>query len=110
MSAVLELKNRTNHTPTTAPVVVVGTGPVGIRFVEELLAREPQTPVVIYGNEPWEPYNRVRLTSLLTGELTLAGIQNPLKLNEHHQVVQHHSYATGGHGHDEYIPGCLAPD
>ena len=50
----------------------------------------PHTPLVIYGNEPWEPYNRVRLASLLIGELNFAAIQNPLKLMPHHRVVQHH--------------------
>ena len=77
---------------TNAPaVVVIGTGPVGIRFVEELLRRSPETPVVIYGNEPWEPYNRVRLANLLTGEIDFSSIQNPLKLAAHNQVIQHHN-------------------
>lgn len=76
-----------------SPVVVIGTGPVGIRVVEELLQRDPRTPVVIYGNEPWEPYNRVRLSSLLSGELNLSGIQNPVKLPAAHRVVQHHDCA-----------------
>ncbi len=91
MSAVLEENSYHAETDTTTPVVVVGTGPVGIRFVEELLQRQPDTPVVIYGNEPWEPYNRVRLASLLTGELNFAAIQNPLKLTGQHRVVQHHN-------------------
>jgi len=91
MSAVLKEINMQRQHDGVLPIVVVGTGPVGIRFVEELLQREPDMSVVIYGNEPWEPYNRVRLASLLTGEVSLAGIQNPLKLNKHHHVVQHHN-------------------
>jgi nitrite reductase (NADH) large subunit len=91
MSAVLEENSFYADPLTTAPVVVIGTGPVGIRFVEELLQRKPSMPVVIYGNEPWEPYNRVRLASLLTGELNFAAIQNPLKLEIHHRVVQRHN-------------------
>jgi len=91
MSAVLEENTYHADAQTAAPVVVVGTGPVGIRFVEELLRRNPHTPLVIYGNEPWEPYNRVRLASLLSGELNFAAIQNPLKLMTHHRVVQHHN-------------------
>jgi len=91
MSAVLKETDFNLETDSELPVVVVGTGPVGIRFVEELLQRDPGISVVIYGNEPWEPYNRVRLASLLTGEVTLAGIQNPLKLKDHHHVVQHHN-------------------
>ena len=91
MSAVLEENTDRADDQTAPPVVVVGTGPVGIRFVEELLRRNPHTPLVIYGNEPWEPYNRVRLASLLSGELNFAAIQNPLKLMPHHRVVQHHN-------------------
>lgn len=52
-----------------APLVVVGAGPVGMRLCQELLHLLPETPVVVYGSEPWEPYNRVRLSSLLAGEV-----------------------------------------
>ena len=67
MSAVLQ---QTLVPPTAragAPIVVVGTGPVGIRVVEEILKRDPGTPILVYGDEPWEPYNRVRLSALLSG-------------------------------------------
>lgn len=50
------------------PVVVVGAGPVGMRVAQELTRRNPATPVVLYGEETSEPYNRVRLSSFLTGE------------------------------------------
>jgi nitrite reductase (NADH) large subunit len=89
MSAVLQ---ETLVTPTArdeAPIVVVGTGPVGIRVVEELLKRDPGTPILVYGDEPWEPYNRVRLSALLSGEINLAGILNPPRLPDDHRVVQH---------------------
>jgi nitrite reductase (NADH) large subunit len=63
------------------PVVVVGTGPVGMRVAQEILKREPARRLVIYGNEPWQPYNRVRLSGLLAGQ-----------------------YAWGS---TDYDPGCL---
>ena len=91
MSAVLDENLLHTDAEAATPVVVVGTGPVGIRFVEELLQRSPDTRVTLYGNEPWEPYDRVRLAGLLTGELNFAGIQNPLKLPGRHQVIQHHN-------------------
>ena len=53
------------------PIVVVGTGPVGVRVAQELARLAPRVPVVVYGNEPSLPYNRVRLSSLLAGELSL---------------------------------------
>jgi len=91
MSAVLKHNLLHADTGTETPVVVVGTGPTGIRFVEQLLQRKPDTPIVLYGNEPWEPYNRVRLAGLLTGEVDFAGIQNPLRLPPQHRVVQRHN-------------------
>lgn len=92
MSAVLRENFIESGEQSELPVVVVGTGPVGIRFVEELLQRDPDISIVIYGNEPWEPYNRVRLASLLTGEANLTEIQNPLSLKDQHRVVQHHNH------------------
>ena len=76
------------------PVVIVGTGPVGIRTAQELLSRRPDTPVVIYGDEPWHPYNRVQLSALLSGELSLPAIDNALRVPEGATVVQHHNCAV----------------
>lgn len=55
----------------TAAIVVIGTGPVGMQFVRELSDRELELPIVIYGSEPVAPYNRVRLSDYLAGELYL---------------------------------------
>lgn len=56
------------------PVVVVGSGPVGFRAVQEILRVAPQTRVVWYGDEPWQPYNRIKLSSFLAGELSWAAL------------------------------------
>lgn len=50
------------------PIVIVGTGPVGIKALITLLEKNPQENIVIYGDEPWEPYNRVKLSSFLAGD------------------------------------------
>lgn len=52
------------------PIVIIGSGPVGMRFVNELVQYSEQHPIVIYGDESWLPYNRVRLSSLLAGDVT----------------------------------------
>jgi nitrite reductase (NADH) large subunit len=52
------------------PIVIIGTGPVGIRMLEELHTASLYHPIIIYGGEPWMPYNRVRLSSLLAGEVS----------------------------------------
>jgi len=59
---------------TTVPldqkaVVVIGAGPVGMHFVNELLGKTSEHAVVVYGNEPWKPYDRVRLSSYLAGDV-----------------------------------------
>ena len=50
-------------------IVIVGAGPVGIHFIHELMKRECGLPVVVYGGEPWKPYDRVRLSSYLAGDV-----------------------------------------
>lgn len=63
-------RNSSPHGSKAAPpIVIVGAGPVGIRTAQELLRRHTDLPVVIYGEEPSEPYNRVRLSSYLIGEI-----------------------------------------
>ncbi|MFZ5530270.1 MAG: NAD(P)/FAD-dependent oxidoreductase, partial [Pseudomonadota bacterium] len=58
-------------TTAAAPVVVVGGGPIGVRFVRELRRRAPTQPVVLYDSEPFAPYNRVQLTAFLAGEISV---------------------------------------
>lgn len=76
------------------PIVVVGSGPVGVRTVQELLRRDPHCAIVLYGDEPWEPYNRVRLSSFLSGADDLAALRNALTLPLGSRVVQHHHCAV----------------
>jgi nitrite reductase (NADH) large subunit len=66
--------------PATQPVVIVGTGPVGMRAADELARRAPQMSLVVFGAEPWEPYDRVRLSSLLAGEIRLRELDQPPRL------------------------------
>ena len=63
--------SQTEISHDTAAVVVVGTGPVGMQFVYELLRRNLDLPVVVYGSEPVKPYNRVRLSDYLAGDMAL---------------------------------------
>ena len=57
-----------------APVVIIGAGPVGMRVQEQLGRLAPDTPVVVFGDEACLPYNRVRLSSLLAGQVTAGEI------------------------------------
>jgi len=70
----------TTGKPAQAPprVIVIGSGPVGMRFVQELFKRMPAAPVQLFGNEPFQPYNRVQLSALLAGEVRRDAIDIPL--------------------------------
>lgn len=50
-------------------IVVIGSGPVGIRFVQELIKRQPGSRITVFSNEPYQPYNRVQLSSVLAGDV-----------------------------------------
>src|SRR5690348_15005904 len=52
----------------SAPIVVIGAGPAGVRVTQELTRRMPDHPIVWYGAENCQPYNRVHLSSLLEGD------------------------------------------
>ena len=73
-----ELAPALSFQSTEKPIVVVGMGPVGIRVTEELLRLEPGRPIIIYGDEPWDPYDRVKLSSLLAGTASWSSLFNPL--------------------------------
>ena len=65
---VVEYKKNCIDTKTAA-IVVVGSGPVGMQFANELMLRNIDIPVIVYGSEPVQPYNRVRLSDYLAGEV-----------------------------------------
>lgn len=82
MSVALKQAQLITASPASdrAPLVIVGSGPVGVRTVQELLRADPAQHIVLYGDEPWEPYNRVRLTQMLAGHSTWAEVFQSLKL------------------------------
>jgi len=68
--------------------VVVGAGPVGVRFVQKLHKLSPDTNIVLYGNEPWQPYNRVLLSSFLAGESSWEHLSVGLEVPDVPQIKQ----------------------
>ena len=62
-------------------LVVVGNGMAGIRAVEELLKLAPDLyEVTVFGAEPHPNYNRILLSPVLAGEMTIQDIiLNPLE-------------------------------
>lgn len=62
----------------SAPIVIVGNGPAGMEVARQLLARRADFHLVIFGAECHPPYNRVRLSSVLAGELGWDGVTDQL--------------------------------
>jgi nitrite reductase (NADH) large subunit len=61
--------------PASDPIVVIGNGMAGLRLLQDLrdaeggnATKDSMAPVVAIGAEPMEAYNRVLLSSLLSGE------------------------------------------
>ena len=78
------------QSPLTAnrhPIVIIGSGPVGIRALQLFVKQDPKVEVVIYGNEPWEPYNRVKLSTFLAGDLDWLGLIQDQKIPETDSVT-----------------------
>jgi len=61
------------------PFIVVGGGPSGMRAAQEL-ARRGERPVIMFSDERWGPYNRVKLTPLLAREVNLGQVAQTLDL------------------------------
>lgn len=67
---VAALEAAAEHAVAERPIVIVGSGPVGVRVANELHRRNSNADIVLYGAEAGEPYNRVRLSSLLAGDIS----------------------------------------
>ena len=73
-------------------LVVVGNGMAGARAVEEVLARGggDQFDIVMFGDEPYGNYNRILLSSILSGTQDAAEIFiNPLDWYRENNIVLH---------------------
>ncbi|MDX1491552.1 MAG: FAD-dependent oxidoreductase [Pseudohongiellaceae bacterium] len=59
-------------------IIVVGNGPVGVHFVNQLFHLGWDGELIIFGEEESPPYNRVQLSAFLNREISFAQLQNPL--------------------------------
>lgn len=73
------------------PIVIVGTGPVGMHMAKKLLEYGPESSIVLYGNEPWEPYNRVQLSTFLSGETNWRSLTELSRLPEDAKIIKRYN-------------------
>ena len=92
MAALLKAEPITETLPE--PVIIVGAGPVGVRAAQELRRRSPRLPLVIFGAEAWHPYNRVRLSSALAGEVSWASVSREVILPQDALTTAHFGCAV----------------
>ncbi len=52
------------------PIIVIGTGSVGVRFVYDFFHLKPNDKLKIFGGEEQQPYSRENLSEMLAGELS----------------------------------------
>jgi len=53
-----------------AQVLVIGGGPVGLKFTSEYTQVNPNANIIVFNNEAYPPYNRARLSLLLAGKIS----------------------------------------
>lgn len=70
-----------------APFIVVGGGPAGMRAAQEL-ARRGDRSILLFSDEHWGPYNRVKLTPLLAREVNLGQVRQTLDLDSADRVTR----------------------
>lgn len=72
------------------PVIVIGCGPVGVRFAENWLAYQEEIPVLLFGDEPHAPYERIQLGRLLQNATKTAPTELELSLPSNHPRLHIH--------------------
>lgn len=94
-------------------MVIIGSGPVGVRVAQELGRRRPGLPVVLFGAERREPYNRVRLSSFLAGEVRWDALTRDLELAPRPELQTRFGYAVDSIDRGERTvrdaSGCVQP-
>lgn len=76
-------------TGNNEPLLIVGNGPVGVHLVNELYRLGYDGPLTLFGEEPYAPYNRVQLSSLISGSCAWQSLNTRVHLREHWQTRYH---------------------
>lgn len=63
------------------PIIVIGAGSVGVKFVNELLFRQPGALIKIFANGDDLLHNRKKLSQLLAGDITKESLDSTNKIH-----------------------------
>ncbi|WOD62775.1 nitrite reductase large subunit NirB [Niallia taxi] len=68
-------------------LVLIGNGMAGVRTIEEILKRNADTfEITIIGDEPYPNYNRIMLSNVLQGKMTI----NDININDYEWYKDNH--------------------
>lgn len=70
-----------------AECIVVGAGPSGVAFAEHLARIDERCNILVLGDEPGRPYDRVRLSSLLAREVPAGALYTDQRLRARANVT-----------------------
>ncbi len=73
----------------TPHIIVVGAGPVGVRFINEYFQQNNRCHITLFGNEPYEPYNRVQLSNVLSRDKDYSDIASHLPNSSNHKTLNY---------------------
>lgn len=77
------MKNTKSTTKNlVSPIIIIGTGSVGVRLVHQLLYLQHDIPIKIFGDEANQPYGREHLQEMLAGKYTENQIHASSKIPE----------------------------
>ncbi len=68
------------------PIIVIGTGSVGVKFVHELIKQQPRVKFKVFGGEEQQPYSRENLSRLLAGDITKDSLYSTNKIRPSENV------------------------
>lgn len=68
-------------------LIVIGGGPVGVRFANELSQRKAAVRIKVFSDEGRVPYNRAKLSLLLAGQVNREGIDLAMLEGENAQFI-----------------------
>lgn len=93
--SVVHYQEASSETIETVPhIIVLGAGPVGLRFVSDYFKKNSTCNITMFSNEFYEPYNRVQLSNVLSRSKDYGDVTYTLPVStdsKRFELVQEHA-------------------